>query len=53
MSAPTIPAEKTRLTRDQINRKQKEYIFPSVATYYSDPLPIDGGVMQHVWGRRG
>ena len=27
MSAPTIPAEKTHLTREEINRKQKEYIF--------------------------
>ena len=53
MSATTIPAEKTRLTREEINRKQKEYIFPSVTTYYSDPLPMDHGVMQHVWDVEG
>ena len=34
-----VPAEKSHLTREEINRKQKEYIFPSVSTYYSDPCP--------------
>ena len=53
MSTPAIPAEKTRLTRDQINRKQKEYIFPSVTTYYSDPVPMDHASMQHVWDVEG
>src|SRR5271154_5625559 len=53
MSAPTIPTDKTRLTREEINRKQKEYIFPSVTTYYSDPVPMDHGVMQHVWDVEG
>ena len=53
MSAPTIPAEKTGLTREEINRKQKEYIFPSVTNYFSDPLPIDHGFMQHVWDVEG
>ena len=53
MSAPTIPAEKTHLTREEINRKQKEYIFPSVTNYFSDPLPIERGLMQHVWDVEG
>jgi 4-aminobutyrate aminotransferase len=53
MSAPTIRAEKTGLTREEINRKQKEYIFPSVTNYFSDPLPIDHGFMQHVWDVEG
>src|SRR5579864_4582755 len=53
MSAPSIPIEKTRLTREEINRKQKEYIFPSVTTYFSDPLPMDRGAMQHVWDVEG
>src|SRR5580765_4942331 len=46
---PTAPANGARLTRAEINRKQKEYIFPSVTTYYSDPLPMDHASMQHVW----
>ncbi|MBZ5705981.1 MAG: aminotransferase class III-fold pyridoxal phosphate-dependent enzyme, partial [Acidobacteriia bacterium] len=51
MSAPTIPAEK--LSREEINRKQKEYIFPSVTTYFSDPVPMDHASMQHVWDVEG
>ncbi len=53
MSTPTIPAEKTRLSREEINRKQKEYIFPSVSTYYSEPVPMDHALMQHVWDGEG
>ena len=49
MSTSTIPAEKTGLSREEINRKQKEYIFPSVTTYFSDPVPMDRASMQHVW----
>ena len=51
MSAPTIPAQK--LTREEINRKQKEYIFPSVTTYFADPVPMDHASMQHVWDVEG
>ena len=49
MSTTFVPVEKLRLSREEINRKQKEYIFPSVSTYYSDPLPMDHALMQHVW----
>src|SRR6266853_1570945 len=53
MSTTFVPAEKLRLSREEINRKQKEYIFPSVSTYYSDPLPMDHALMQHVWDVEG
>ena len=53
MSTTIVPAEKSQLTREEINRKQKEYIFPSVSTYYSDPLPMDHASMQHVWDVEG
>jgi hypothetical protein len=53
MSTTIIPAEKLRLSREDINRKQKEYIFPSVTTYYADPLPMDHALMQHVWDVEG
>ena len=53
MSTTFVPAEKLRLSREEINRKQKEYIFPSVTTYYSDPLPMDHALMQHVWDADG
>ncbi|MGH9579994.1 MAG: aspartate aminotransferase family protein [Terriglobales bacterium] len=41
------------MTRDEILRKQKQYIFPSVSTYYSEALPIERGLMQHVWDVEG
>ena len=53
MSAPSIPAETKPLTRDEINRRQREFIFPCVSTYYSEPLPMDHGSMQHVWDVEG
>ena len=53
MSTTTVPTDKSQLTRAEINRKQKEYIFPSVSTYYSDPLPMDHASMQHVWDVEG
>ena len=54
MASRTIGAsEKTGLSRQEILRKQKEYIFPAVTNYYSDPLPLDHGYMQHVWDVEG
>ncbi len=49
MTTPAIPVETERLTGEEINRKQREYIFPSVTNYYADPVPMDHGLMQHVW----
>ncbi len=37
------------MTREEIVRKQREFIFPCVSTYYSEPLPMERGEMQHVW----
>jgi 4-aminobutyrate aminotransferase len=37
------------MKREEIVRKQREFIFPCVSTYYSEPLPMDHGQMQHVW----
>ncbi len=54
MASRTIGAsEKAGLSRQEILRKQKEYIFPSVTNYYADPLPLDHGYMQHVWDVEG
>lgn len=49
MPTSSLPADTKPLTREEINRKQREFIFPSVATYYANPLPMDHGHMQHVW----
>jgi 4-aminobutyrate aminotransferase len=54
LASKTIGAgEKTSLSRQEILRKQKEYIFPAVFNYYSDPLPLDHGYMHHVWDVEG
>jgi 4-aminobutyrate aminotransferase-like enzyme len=45
----SAPPESASLTREEINRKQKEYIWPSVTTYFSEPVPMARGYMQHVW----
>src|SRR6266699_1069960 len=50
---PTATTNSTQLTRQEINQKQKEFIFPSVTTYYSDPVPMDHALMQHVWDVEG
>jgi 4-aminobutyrate aminotransferase len=41
------------MTREEINRKQKEYVFPCVSTYYAQPLAVDHASMQHVWDVEG
>src|SRR5438105_14987427 len=45
---PTAATNSSQLSRQEINQKQKEFIFPSVTTYYSDPVPMDHALMQHV-----
>src|SRR6266702_967541 len=46
---PTATTNSSQLSRQEINQKQKEFVFPSVTTYYSDPVPMDHALMQHVW----
>src|SRR5437763_2657182 len=45
----TATTNSSQLSRQEINQKQKKFIFPSVTTYYSDPVPMDHALMQHVW----
>src|SRR5438132_11411273 len=45
----TATTNSSQLSLQEINQKQKEFVFPSVATYYSDPVPMDHALMQHVW----
>jgi 4-aminobutyrate aminotransferase len=37
------------MTKEEIIRKYKEYLFPSVATYYTEPLVTDHASMQYLW----
>src|SRR6202047_5034061 len=41
------------MTKDEILKKQKQYLFPSVSTYYSDPLVTDHASMQYLWDVEG
>jgi len=41
------------MTRDEIIRKYKEYLFPSVSTYFADPLVTDHASMQYLWDADG
>ena len=41
------------MTKDEILKKHKQYLFPSVFTYYSDPLVTDHASMQHLWDVEG
>ena len=41
------------MNRSDIIAKQKEFLFPSVATFYKDPLPLARGEGQHVWDVEG
>lgn len=41
------------MTKEEIVRKHKEYIFSCVSTYYRNPLVVDHAKGQHVWDLEG
>ncbi len=41
------------MTKDEIIRKYKQYLFPSVSTYFSEPLVTDHASMQYLWDLDG
>jgi len=41
------------MTRDEILKKHKQYLFPSVTNYYADPLVADHASMQYLWDSEG
>ena len=41
------------MTKDEVLRKYKEFLFPSVTTYYPEPLVTDHASMQHLWDADG
>ena len=41
------------MNRSDIIAKQKEFLFPSVATFYKNPLPLARGEGQYVWDVEG
>lgn len=41
------------MTREEVLKKHKQYMFPSISLYYTDPLVTDHASMQHVWDVEG
>ena len=41
------------MTRDEILKDHKQYLFPSVANYFTDPLVADHASMQYLWDSEG
>src|SRR5579862_5754921 len=37
------------MTREEIIQKHKQYLFPSISLYYTDPLVTDRASMQYLW----
>jgi 4-aminobutyrate aminotransferase len=41
------------MTKEEVLKKHKQYLFPTVANYYSDPLVADHASMQYLWDLEG
>jgi len=41
------------MTKEEILKKHKQYLFPSISTYYSEPLVTDHASMQYLWDVEG
>src|SRR6478609_7722169 len=41
------------MNRDEVLAKYKKYLFPSVTTYFTDPLVTDHASMQYLWDSEG
>jgi 4-aminobutyrate aminotransferase-like enzyme len=41
------------MTKEEIIRKHKQYLFPSITTYFSEPLVTDHANMQYLWDADG
>ena len=53
MSTPTKRVPAGRLSGEEIVSKHRQYIFPSVANYYSNPMPLVRGEGKHVYDADG
>jgi hypothetical protein len=41
------------MDRKEIIAKKQQYVYPAVANYFAEPLPLERGEMQHVWDVEG
>jgi 4-aminobutyrate aminotransferase-like enzyme len=49
----TTPKAVVSTRSEEVVRKHKEFIWPSVANYYEHPLVADHGSMQYLWDVEG
>ena len=42
-------ATRTKLTREDLLAKHKEFLFPNVSNYYAQPVALDHGKMQFAY----
>src|SRR5215831_21264145 len=47
------PGSDSIMTKEEILKKQKQFLFPSISTYYTDPLVTDHASMQYLWDTEG
>src|SRR5256885_16923404 len=47
------PPIRSIMTRDEILRKHKQYLFPSLTNYYSDPVVAERASGQWLWDKDG
>ncbi len=53
MSTPTKRVPAGQLSGEEIVSKHRQYIFPSVANYYSNPMPLVRGEGKHLYDADG
>jgi 4-aminobutyrate aminotransferase-like enzyme len=41
------------MDRREINQLQKQFIYPAISNYFTDPLPMERGEMQYLWDVEG
>ena len=41
------------MDRKEIVAKKQQFVYPAVSNYFTDPLPLERGEMQHVWDVEG
>lgn len=41
------------MTKEEILKKHKQFLFPSISNYYADPLVTDHASMQYLWDSEG
>jgi len=49
MEHPLAEKQPKSATRSEIIRKQQQYVYPAVANYFAEAVPMERGEMQYIW----